>query len=160
MKFLAVLPLLFTLACANFPGETPRQKTAAAVNLAAGSPFYLLSGLSGVFLNLLAYPTAWIWGEPEKDEDVVIWFSADYGPNYASMNTPPCWTYVGTEPENRKLAETIFAGQHFRQVRLQSLEYEWPPTFVVCRTEVGMTKNKRGDESFPLDPIDNPYLRR
>ena len=147
IRWIAIGLALLSLSCASL-GETPRQQTVAVVNGVLGSPFYLASYLSGFFLNALAYPTAWIAGKPEGD--VPVWFSADYGPTYASVNTPWCWLYVGTEPEDRAVAATIPAGTHVRQIPLQSVDYEWPPTVTLCRTNVGITRNKRGDESFPL----------
>lgn len=139
------------LSCASLPGETTRQKTASGVNLVVGSPFYATSYVSGFFLNAITYGTAWLWGEPEEGENVPIWYSADYGPNYGSVNTPWCWYYTGIEPEDREIANDIKAGTHLRQIPLRALDYEWPPTFTFCRTNVGILKNKRGDESFPLE---------
>lgn len=150
LKLATILAIGFTVSCASLGAETPRQKAATVTNLTIGAPFYAVSYLSGIILNILVYPTAWIWGEPEENEEVPLWFSADYGPNYASVNTPWCWLYVGIEPEDRELAEDLKAGTHIRQIPLRALEYEWPPTVTFCRTNVGITKNKRGDESFPL----------
>ena len=80
-----------------------------------------------------------------------MWFSSDFGPTYASVNTPWCWLYAGTEPEERELAFNVPAGFHVRDIiPLRAMEVEWPPTFTWCRTEVGVRLNKRGDESFPL----------
>ena len=150
LKLAAILAMVFTVSCASLGAETPRQKAAVGVAVVVGVPFLLPSYLLSLPLQGVAYITAQIWGPPAEGENVAIWYSSDFGPNYASVNIPPCWTYAGTEPEDRALAEDMAAGTHIRQIELGSLEYEVPPTFTVCRTNVGIRFNKRGDESFPL----------
>ena len=148
---LAVIAAM-TFGCAGY-GSTPREKTAAVVNLTLGSPAYAVSYVAGWYLNVLAYATAWIAGEAEGD--IPIWFSSLYGPTYASMNTtlPNCWLYTGLEPEDRAIARRLRPGAHIRgEVRLRSLDSEWPPTFAFCRTNIDQM-SVRGDESFPLRPI-------
>ncbi len=147
-RLLIVLLLSVCLGGCASMGDTPRQKTAAVVNLVVGSPFYIVSYVSGLFLNVITYGTSWIWGDPDGDID--MWFTAAYGPNYATMNTDPgCWLYAGSEPANRALATTMPAGTHLRQIPIADLDYEDPPTFTFCRTGVKQV-SLRGDESFPL----------
>jgi hypothetical protein len=106
--------------------------------------------VGGWWVNILSYTTAWVSGEPEGD--VGAWLSLDLGPTYSSMNTPWCWLYVGTEPEERELAADMAAGVHLRhEIGIRRMEVEWPPTFTFCRTNVGILWNRRGDESFPLE---------
>jgi len=129
-------------------GETPRQKTASVVHFTVGSVPYLVSYISGFSITLLSYATSWIAGD--DGQEVVAWFSTDFGPDYASMNTPWCWFYAGREPENRKLAADMPAGTHIREFEISEMDTEWPPTFAFCRTGVGPLKNRVGKESFPL----------
>jgi hypothetical protein len=158
MKYFKLTCLLICLflvsGCASVGAKNARQKTATVVNLTVGAPFYVTSYVSGLMLNVVSYGTAWIWGEPAVNEDVPLWFSADYGPNYASMNSPWCWLYAGAEPENRALLLEWPERSHVRSsMGLFSLEHEWPPAFAFCRTNVGIRKNKRGDESYPVGII-------
>jgi hypothetical protein len=149
MKLFVALILVASLGCVSL-GDSPRQKAAAVTNITLGAPFYAASYVSGLFLNFIAYGTAWIAGD--SDAEVVAWFSADYGPDYASMNTPWCWIYMGREPVDRKVAWGLRPNTHIRQIPIAGFDTEWPPDFTWCRTEVGLRYNKRGDESFPLDP--------
>jgi len=149
--FLAVVLAVSLTGCASLGADTPRKKAAAVVNLTVGAPFYALSYSSGFLLNGISYVTAWIWGEPGTNEDVPLWFSSDFGPTYASTNTPWCWLYAGQEPEKRKFLLEWPAGSGVRSTMgIASLEHEWPPTFTFCRTKVGILKNRRGDETFPV----------
>lgn len=149
MKRFAILFLALTLSgCGATFGNTPRQRAASAVNLALSSPFYAVTYLVSFPPMVLAYLSAKAAGEP--DGSVPIWFSLDFGPNYASVNTPWCWLYAGDEPEDRELAVDLPAGHHVRQIPLRALDHEWPPAFTWCRTNVGTRWNRRGDESFPL----------
>ena len=125
MRILILVAIAALLGCASVGADTPRQKTAVVVNVTLGAPFYVASYISGYALNVLTYGTAWIWGEPEKNEDIPLWFSSDFGPNYASMNTPWCWFYTGMEPGSRALLLDWIAGNHVSsKMGIRSLKHE------------------------------------
>ena len=139
--------LALSLGCVSL-GSTPRERAASATNLTLGAPFYAVTYVSGFFLNVIAYGTAWIAGEQKQTP---LWLSTDYGPTYASVNTPWCWLYAGAEPEGRQIAGPIHRGAPLHQdIPLRRMHTEWPPAFAFCRTNVGILWNARGDESFPL----------
>jgi hypothetical protein len=146
---LLVLLLVWLPGCGTLAGNTsPRELTAATTSLILTSPPLAVSYVLSLYVNAVAYLTAWIAGDQAGD-DVPIWLSVAYGPWYATSNTPWCWLYAGAEPEKRKNYAMIPAGAHIRQIELSSTDPEYPPTLTWCRTGVDQV-NLKGDESFPI----------